>query len=251
MAARWIIGAACALCAVLTHRRALAELPPIDDSTRVPPAATAPPQSDAQPRATASPLPPRAVDPGAPKPPPLHVDYAQYGVAITAEANISSGATCRVVVDGRIQPCILGSGGGIAIRGGYRSPGPWYFGGAYEFSKMDSSNLYRLGILQQLRAEARYIVDTGYRLQPYATGGLGGIVYGNEWGVETGGAEVFAGAGVSFEVSRLAQIGVGFVYRPVLIASWTDTAGNDRPLGLAQFLSFDVQLELRSELGRR
>lgn len=181
-----------------------------------------------------------------PKPPPLHLEYAQYGVALVAEVNLDSGAACATPA-----PCILGSGGGLAIRGGYRSPGPWYIGGAYEFVKMDSSNLYRLGIFQQLRAEMRYLPDTGYRASPYVSWGLGAVGYGNEWGVETGGGVLTVGAGVEVEASRLAVLGVGISYRPVLLAGWTDTAGIARATSLVQFVSLDLVLEARSELGRR
>src|SRR5262245_33995861 len=139
------------------------------------------------------------------RPPPLHVDYAQYGIALTVNAGLNTGAVCGSSVKpapppGQENPCILGSGGGLAIRGGYRSPGPWYVGGAYEFTKMDSANLYRLGIFQQLRFEMRYLPEMGYRVAPYGTWGAGGIIYGNEWGAETGGALVFAGAGLELEV---------------------------------------------------
>jgi hypothetical protein len=215
------------------------------------------PAEKADPPLPASPPPPeprRAVFTNSIRPPPLHVEYAQYGVAIHAIANLSSGATCgaNVMAPGSAHPpCILGSGGGLLIRGGYRSPGPWYFGGAYSFAKMDSSNLYRLGIFQQLSAEMRYLPDTGYRATPYATWGLGGVWYGNEWGVETGGAMIFAGGGLEFQVSRIAVVGLGLVYKPTLIAGWTDTAGITRPMGLAHFFNFEVQLEVRSELGRR
>jgi len=137
------------------------------------------------------------------------------------------------------------------LRGGYRSPGPWYIGGAYEFTKMDSGNLYRLGIFQQIRAELRYLVDFGSRATPYLGWGVGGLLYGNEWGVETGGALVFAGGGVEVEVSRVALIGLGIAYRPALIAGWRDTAGIDRPTGIAQFFGIDLQLAVRTELGRR
>ncbi len=185
------------------------------------------------------------------RPPPLHPEYAEYGVAILAMANISAGATCGSGVQGGNAPCILGSGGGLVIRGGYRSPGPWYFGGAYAFAKLDSSNLLRLGILQQLWAEMRFQPDLGYRATPYLTWGVGGVTYGNEWGVETGGALLVLGGGVEFEVTRLALVGLDFVYKPTVLAGWTDTAGITRPAGLAQFLGFEVQLEVRRELGRR
>jgi hypothetical protein len=149
------------------------------------------------------------------------------------------------------KPCILGSGGGLVIRGGYRSPGPWYVGGAYEFVRMDSSNLYRLGIFQQLRGEMRYLLDTGARVAPYVTSGLGAFAYGNEWGAETGGAIGFVGGGIEAEVSRVALLGIGLVYRPALIAGWTDTAGQSRGTALVQFMGVELMLEVRSEIGRR
>ncbi|WP_437716932.1 hypothetical protein WMF45_11290 [Sorangium sp. So ce448] len=183
------------------------------------------------------------------RPPPLHVEYVQYGVALVAEMSLDPGAACPR--SGPLYACILGSGGGLAIRGGYRSPGPWYFGGAYQFTKMDSSNLYRLGIFQQLRAEMRYLPDIGYRAAPYFSAGIGGVAYGNEWGVETGGALIFGGVGVELEVSRRAVLGVSCVYRPVLLAGWRDTANYERATAIAQFVGFELLLEVRTEVGRR
>jgi hypothetical protein len=228
----------------------LAEVAQAEDP--VPPAAPAPPATSAAPAPASSPAPPASSEQRVPfdplRPPPLHVEYAQYGAAITSRFNMSSGAVCGSNVK---PPCILGGGGGLVLRGGYRSPGPWYFGGAYEFTKMDSGNLYRLGIFQELRAEMRYLPDTGARAAPYLLGGIGAAAYGNEWRVETGGASVMVGGGVEFEVSRLAHIGLSIFYRPVLLAGWTDTAKIVRPTGLAQFVGIEIQLEVRTELGRR
>lgn len=211
--------------------------------------ATTDPAPEAGPSA---PIPVLQDEPLGSRPPPLHVEYAQYGVALTAEINFDKGAACRDQrPQGGFEPCILGSGGGLLIRGGYRSPGPWYFGGAYEFTKMDSSNLYRLGIFQQLRAELRYLPDIGYRAAPYFTAGVGGVAYGNEWGAETGGALISLGAGLELEISRLAVLGLGAGWRPVLLAGWTDTAGYRRRTAIAQFLGIELMLEVRTELGRR
>ncbi|MEZ4446777.1 MAG: hypothetical protein R3B72_47300 [Polyangiaceae bacterium] len=186
---------------------------------------------------------------GPPKPPPLHVDYAEYGVAVTADLMADAGATCRQGGDKRV-PCILGSGGGLVLRGGYKSPGPWYIGGAYQFSKTDSENLYRLAILQQLRAEMRYSFDLGYRVAPYVTWGLGGVVYGNEWGVETGGGTAFAGVGMEMQLSRLVQLGMAVHYQPMIFAGFVDTASIERDPGLAQFVRIEFHVEVRSELSR-
>jgi hypothetical protein len=186
------------------------------------------------------------------RPPPLHVDFLQYGVALTINTTLSPGGVCgsNVMSKSSPPPCILGSGGGLAIRGGYRPAGPWYIGGAYEFTKMDSANLYRLGIFQQARFEMRYLADLGYRATPFATWGGGGLLYGNEWGAETGGVLVFAGAGIELEVSRTAVVGITGVYRPSVIFGWTDTAGIIRPAGVAQFLGIELRLEVRTELNR-
>lgn len=139
----------------------------------------------------------------------------------------------------------------MTLRGGYRSPGPWYVGGAYQFSKTNSSNLYRLATLQQLRAEMRYMFDLGYRTTPYATWGAGGVVYGNEWGVETGGGTFLAGVGAEVQLSRLAMVGVALVYQPVVLAGWKDTANYVRAAGVAQYLRLEFLVEIRSELTRR
>lgn len=182
------------------------------------------------------------------RPPPLHVEYVQYGVAIVFENDINAGAVCSSAGS---APCILGGAGGLAIRGGYRSAGPWYIGGAYQFAKMDSSNLYRLGIFQQLRVEMRYLPDLGTRTAPYGSWGIGALAYGNEWGAQTGGGLLFGGLGVEIELSRTALIGFGAVYRAMLIAGWTDTAGTIRETGVAQFWGAEFQFELRSEIGRK
>jgi hypothetical protein len=201
----------------------------------------------AQPTPSPDPEAPRPIAPEeeGPKPPPLHVDYVSYGLAVSADILASAGATCREPL-----PCILGGGGGLVLRGGYRSPGPWYIGGAYQFSKTDSSNLYRLAILQQLRAEMRYMLDMGYRTSPYATWGIGGVIYGNEFGVETGGATAFGGLGFEVELSRLALMGMAVYYQPMVFAGFTDTADFERDPGLAQYVRIELQVEIRSELSR-
>jgi hypothetical protein len=176
----------------------------------------------------------------------LHVEYASYGMALTADVLVAAGAGCQPHV-----PCIFGSGGGLALRGGFRWPGPWYLGGAYQLSKTNSSNLYRLGTLQQLRAEMRYMLDMGYRTSPYVTWGLGGVVYGNEWGVETGGGSVLGGFGLELQLSRLALLGAAIRYQPVLLAAFTDSAEYVRPSGMVHYVSIELQLEIRSEVSRR
>lgn len=179
-------------------------------------------------------------------PPPLRLAYASYGVAVTADALLRAGATC----DGD-APCILGGGGGLALRGGFRWPDGWYVGGAYQVSRTDSANLYRLATLQQVRVEVRRMIDLGYRTVPYVQTAAGAVAYGNELGIATGGGTVVAGGGLEFQLSRLAVLGVAIRYQPVLLAGFRDGAGYERSWGLAHFASMELQLELRHEASDR
>jgi opacity protein-like surface antigen len=191
-------------------------------------------------------------------PPPMSVHYLHYGVAVVTETVADSGDVCPSAPrsDGSAAaPCILGSGVGAAIRIGYRSREPWYFGGAYEFSRQDASNLLNLPVLQQLRAETRYYFDTGRRLTPYVTAGLGAALYGNEWLAETWGVTSFLGAGLEFQLSESLVMGPAAAYRPFLFRSWTDGAGQRRAdgylgFGLAHLIALEVVLEIRDPLSR-
>ena len=186
------------------------------------------------------------------RPPPNNVEYFQYGVAVAFEKVASGGDVCPSI---STTPCILGSGGGLAIRMGYRSRGPWFLGGAYEFTRMDSGNLLRLGILQQLRGEARYYLDVGNRLTPYGTLGFGAAFYGNEWKVSSGGPTLAAGLGLEFQITQSTVIGLALGYRGFLFHNWTDSTGQVRAdeylgFGFAHTIGLEFILELRSPLAR-
>ncbi|NUP06661.1 MAG: hypothetical protein HOW73_11455 [Polyangiaceae bacterium] len=180
-------------------------------------------------------------------PTPLQVDYAQYGVAFAGECLVAPG---EIWPSDAAAPCILGPGGGPVLRGAYRPAGPWYIGGAYQFAKLDSNNLYRLGILQELRAEMRYFFDVGSRFTPYATWALGGMIYGNEFGADTGGVTTFAGGGVELEITRFAVLSLNLAYQPMLFFGFDDSAGQERLAGVAHFIHLDLGIELKTELSR-
>src|SRR5690606_10647245 len=188
----------------------------------------------------------------APDPPPNSLDYLQYGVALSAEALAEGGQLCPA---NRRTACVLGSGGGLAIRVGYRSRGAWLATGAYEFSRHDASNLLRLPILQQLRGELRYYLERGTRLAPYAAAGLGLSVYGSEWGVSTGGPVAVIGAGLEFQITQSTVVGCAPMYRAFLLRRFTDSTGELRAgeslgFGLAHFVAFELVLEVRDPLPR-
>lgn len=186
------------------------------------------------------------------RPPPNNTEYFQYGVGLAVEKLASGGDVCPSRAK---TPCILGSGGGLAIRMGYRSRGPWYAGGAYEFTRVDSSNLLRLAILQQLRGEARYYLDAGNRLTPYGALGFGAAFYGNEWNISTVGPTLSAGFGLEFQITQSTVIGAALAYRALLLHSWADSTGQERAdrylgFGFAHIVGIELTLELRDPLAR-
>jgi hypothetical protein len=177
-------------------------------------------------------------------PPPTDVVFLQYGVAFTAEMVTSAGALC----DNEGVPCVLGSGGGIAVRAGWRGAGALYLGGAYEVSKQDPNKLYRLALLQQARGEARWYFLTARDLEPYVTAGAGVAGYGDEWSVDTWGPGGFLGAGVEAQITRRTVVGLGLSYRAYSLSSFTDTSGADRAGGFAQLVGLDLVLEQRDPI---
>ncbi len=177
-------------------------------------------------------------------PPPSNVVYFQYGVAFTTEQIVAAGPTC----DSTTAPCILGAGGGIVVRGGWRSTGPLYVGIAYELTKQDPNKLYRIALLQQARAEARYYFTTARVTEPYASvsGGVGG--YGNEWAVDAWGPGGSIGGGIEYQITRRTVVGLGLAYRLLYLSRFTDTAGTDRAGGVAQLFGLDLVLEQRDAI---
>ena len=175
-------------------------------------------------------------------PPPSHLVYFQYGVAFNSESVLSAGGICNAAG----TPCILGSGGGITIRGGWRNSGSLYFGFAYELTKQDPNKLYRIALLQQARAEGRYYFTTARVTEPYLSGSLGLSGYGNQWSIDTWGPGGSLGAGIEYQVSRTTVVGISLDYRLLWFNRFTDTAGTNRDPGVAQLLGLNLVLEQRT-----
>jgi len=179
-------------------------------------------------------------------------EYLQYGLALAAEAVVSPGGVCP---PNGVNPCILGSGGGLGVRVGYRARDPWFLGGAYEFTRHDSSNLLRLAILQQFRGEGRYYFDRGDRATGFLTAAVGFHLYGNEWTASTAGALAAAGGGVELELSPSTTLGCIATYRLLVPRRWVDGAGVERAndflgFGFAHLVGLELTLEVRDPIPR-
>jgi len=191
----------------------------------------------------AEPVPPAATEPTV-DPPPRGKPYVQFGVAFTVEGVVSPGPICSVPAD----PCILGSGGGVSARVGWRPTENVYIGGAYEFSKQDPSRLYRLGILQQARAELREYIPTGHSIAPFILAGLGIASYGDEWNVDTWGPTASVGAGVELELSGRSLIGLSLAYRPIYLHAYEDSSTLSHDAGIAHLVGLELALEAQDAL---
>jgi hypothetical protein len=184
---------------------------------------------------------------GVVRPPPLGHAYVQYGVAFTVENVASAGPVCSAPN----SPCILGSGGGVAVRVGYRPGEELYIGGAYEFSKQDPNNLYRLGILQQARAEMRRYFPTGWRTTPFVCLGAGIAGYGDEWSLDTWGLTAALGGGIELELSGVMHLGMALVYRPLFLTAWVDSSKTPHEAGVAHLVGLEFALEAQDRVGER
>ncbi|MGH7439167.1 MAG: hypothetical protein ACRENE_26060 [Polyangiaceae bacterium] len=175
-------------------------------------------------------------------PPDTRRPYIQYGIAFTIEDVLAAGPICST------SPCILGSGGGIAGRVGFRGSERLYIGGSYELSKQEPNKLYLLGILQQVRGELRTYFPTGNRTTPFLLLGAGLAGYGNEWNVDTWGPSAQIGAGLEIELSGRSLVTVSMLYRPIYFRSFTDTSGLSHGAGIAQFFGVELAVEAQDAL---
>ena len=149
------------------------------------------------------------------------------------------------VPGGASNPCVIGSGGGLALRAGYRFHFPVYLGAAYEFSKQDAHESMTLAILQQGRLEGRYYLSVQGLAVPYLTAGFGAVAYGSEWSFQAMGGMGFVGLGLEFDFSRTSALALAVTYRPILLGSWRDSSGIDRPTGILTMVGVEVSLEQR------
>ena len=228
---------------LLASRVARSQTPPNGGSSPGAPAAappTVPPPAEGNGSAAARPL----IDLQNAPPPPTNVVFLQYGVAFTAEVVSAAGPIC----DNVTVPCIIGPGGGVAVRAGWRGAGPLYIGGAYELSKQDPNKLLRLAILQQARAEGRYYFVSGRDTEPYLSAGAGVAGYGNEWGVDTWGPAGFGGVGVETQITRRTVVGLALAYRLIYFQEFKDTSGAARNAGITQLVGLDLVLEQREPI---
>jgi opacity protein-like surface antigen len=106
-----------------------------------------------------------------------------------------------------------------------------------------------------LTADGRYYFDRGDRLTPYLHAGLGGAIYGNEWGASAGGLALSLGVGLEYQITAQTVVTLQPTYQPVVFRHFVDSTGQHRaegPLGfgVAHWLAVQVVIEARDPLSR-
>jgi hypothetical protein len=114
-------------------------------------------------------------------------------------------------------------------------------------TKQDPNQLYRLGILQQVRAEGRRYFPGGRDVTPFVFLGAGLHAYGNEWGIDTWGPNASLGAGLEVELGG-PVLDLTLAYRAMAFSGWTDTSEITHNAGVAQFVAFEVSVEAKDAL---
>jgi hypothetical protein len=178
------------------------------------------------------------------KPPSARRAFIQYGIAFTVEDVLYAGPICS----DPNSPCILGSGGGILGRVGWRPTEQLYIGGEYELSKQEPNKLYLLGILQQARANVRSYFPTGARTTPFVTAGAGLAGYGEQWAIDTWGPSAALGGGIELQVSGANVLDLTMLYRPIYLRSFVDSSTSTHAAGIAQFLGVELSIEAQDAL---
>jgi len=99
------------------------------------------------------------------------------------------------------RPCVLGGGGGIGGTLEHR----WSIGFAlfvgYDAWFLDSDGVYEIGVLQLLRAGARYVFMMDSLLHPFLDAGVGLVLFGDTFLVSAAGGAIQLTLGAEIELS--------------------------------------------------
>ncbi len=129
------------------------------------------------------------------------------------EPTIATGVSTRVLSpianDSLCPPdteCVLGQGFGFGVSLERRWASGPSVGFRYDAWFVDAATVYELGVLQALQAYGRYAFVSGDALQPYFFVGIGGVLFGDSFGVSTVGLIGELGPGIEIELSPTTSL---------------------------------------------
>ncbi len=109
--------------------------------------------------------------------------------------------------------CVFRSGGGIGATLERRWPQGLGVIAGYEVWFLDSDSVYELGVQQALRGGARYTLPTDVLVHPVIELSIGGMGYGDTFGIATLGVLLQGFAGCEVELSERFGLLTGFGLR--------------------------------------
>ena len=129
------------------------------------------------------------------------------------DPTIVAGVSTRImspIVNDSLCPdeteCVLGQGFGFGVSLERQWASGPSIGFRYDAWLVDAATVYELGVLQALQAYARFAFLGRDALHPYVFGGIGGVLFGDSFGVSTVGLTGELGLGVELELSPTTSI---------------------------------------------
>lgn len=117
--------------------------------------------------------------------------------------------------------CVFSGAGNVGAQIERRWPSGPAVGLSYELGFVNSNAVYELGLLQELRGQARYYFLPRSLLHPFIGGGVGAVVFGDTFRIATAGVSATAFVGVELEMTELLSVFVTLPVRAVRFGAFT------------------------------
>jgi hypothetical protein len=117
--------------------------------------------------------------------------------------------------------CVFQGGGSFGVVLERRWPSGPAIGLGYQLWFLDASGIYELGLMQELRAQFRYLFLMEAILHPFLGAGIGAVVFGDTFAVATVGVAVDAFLGVELELTETISVHVAIPWRVFRTDSFT------------------------------
>lgn len=152
---------------------------------------------------------------------------------------LENGALCPSAAE-----CVYSNGGGVGGHVERRWPSGPAVGLAYELGFVNSNGVFELGLIQELRGQAKYYFLPRSLVHPFVGGGVGAVIFGDTFRVATAGVSVTAIVGLELELTELLSAFVTLPVRAIRFAPFT--AGRD---GVRRAADGDFSVTAALQLG--
>lgn len=169
------------------------------------------------------------------------VPYGAYGISVGARIVAASGSLCP---DREGVTCVLGTGGGFALRASRRWPTGLGIEGGYEVFAHNTGDLYDPGLVQALFASARAEVATAGRVRPFGRAGIVLAALGDSFAPDTAGAGLDVAGGLEVELSQVLAISVAGTTRALWFLPFETQDGVGRSDGGVPTLLLGIEVGL-------